>query len=120
MGECIVYDDAIKALVKRNMFDITAKHGHILLREFFLGDAHHLRGDVHGGDGSHAPAQIVGNQHASAAGHIQHPCAGFDACAVQDFGDDGIIANHIRIPMGSHMVKKRNDIVFVHAAFSLE
>ena len=108
--ESIVDHAAVKLLRERHGLNVAAEHGHARIRELFGGAPGHFRGNVHTGDAVHVPRQIVREEHARSAGHVEHVHARADVRIVENGADDRLVADHFRVPVRGAAVEKRNDV----------
>ena len=104
--EGVVDHAAVKRLRERHGLNVAAAHGHARIRELFGSAPGHFRGNVHTGDAVHVPRQIVREEHARAACHVEHVYARADAGVVEDGADDRLIADHFRVPVRGAAVEK--------------
>ena len=104
--EGVVDHAAVKRLRERHGLNVAAEHGHARIRELFGGAPGHFRGNVYAGDAVHVPRQIVREEHARAAGHVEHVHARADVRIVENGADDRLVADHFRVPVGGAAVKK--------------
>ena len=113
MRKGVIDDDRVKALAERRGLRVAADEAHVLLREFFARDADHLGGDVHGGDALDVPAQIVANEHARAAGNVQHAAARRHLRIIENAADLLVAADHTGVPFSGALIEERDHILLL-------
>ena len=113
MRKCVVDHNAVEQGREVRLRRITAEHSYVLLREFFARDADHLRGDVHGGDALDVPAQIVADEHARAAGNVQHAAARRHLRVIENAADLLVAADHTGVPFSGALIEERDHILLL-------
>ena len=96
---------------------IAAYHRDLRPGGLFRRPRRHLRRQVDSRYPRRAALYIVAEQHAGAAGHVQHRAALAYPGVIQYPGDDRLIPHHVRVPVRCQPVEERLYIPFVdHAA----
>ena len=109
----VIDDDRVKALAERRALRVAADEAHVLLWELFARDTDHLGGDVYGGNAFHVPAQIVADEHARAAGNVQHAAARRHLRVIENAADLLVAADHTGVPFSGTLIEERDHILLL-------
>ena len=114
VGEGVVDHAAVKGEREKSLFHVGVHQLDAGVGKLLPGPGNHPRGDVYAGYPGYFALQVIREEDARPAGHVEYGYAFPDCGVVEDGIDNGRIIRGLFIPALGQAVEESDDFLFIH------